>query len=425
MIAPESASFDRQDAEESEQRFCDYLDRLITVLTHPAQEDSLRAYCVGLCLDGERKSMEPIAARLAPQHTKSAHRSIQGFITDAPWSAEALLETVREYALPNITLHHPIGSWIIDDTSFPKKGKHSVGVAHQYCGHLGKQANCQVAVTLSVANEDASLPIAYRLYLPEEWSNDSERRRRAGVPESIPFESKPSIALKQIRQARAAGIPEGVVLADSAYGNESAFRDALTEMGMTYAVAVRGDTTAWPPGITPLPPKKWSGRGRRPTTLRRTARRRPHSLREIAMKLPADAYQTVRWREGTAQTLSSRFAMLRVRAAHGERHTQRAEEWLLIEWPEGEKEPTSYHLSTLPESASLLELVHTTHGRWRIERDFQELKDELGLDHFEGRTWRGFHHHAALCIATYGFLVSERGRFSPSGGLSLTGDEFS
>jgi SRSO17 transposase len=365
-------------------------------------------------MDGERKSMEPMAARLAPRRTRAAHRSLQGFITDAPWSADALLDAVREYALPSVTAHAPIKAWIVDDTGLPKKGKHSVGVAHQYCGQLGKQANCQVAVTLSVANEQASLPIAYRLYLPQDWAGDPERRQRVGIPDSVAFATKQNIALEQIRKALADGVPRGIILGDAGYGNDTAFRDALTAFGLPYAMGILETTTAWAPGTASLPPKKWSGQGRPPTALRRTAQCKPLAVKEIATNLPEQAYQTVRWREGTAKELSSRFAAVRVRAAHGDRRMQRAEEWLLIEWPKGEKEPVKYHLSTLLEATPLAELVRIVHLRWRIERDFQELKDELGLDHFEGRTWRGFHHHAALCIATYGFLASEQGRFSPS-----------
>jgi hypothetical protein len=192
-----------------------------------------------------------------------------------------------------------------------------------------------------------------------------------------------------------------------------------------YAVGVSKDMTAWMPGIIPLPPKKWNGKGRRPTNLRRNARRKPLSVKKIAMSLPAESYQTVKWREGTSKELSSRFAAVRVRAAQKETKKQRSEEWLIIEWPENEKEPTKYILSTLPELLDLTELVRIAHLRWRIERDFQELKDELGLNHFEGRKWRGFHHHAALCIATYGFLVAERSRFSPSGHCAVSIPELS
>jgi SRSO17 transposase len=422
MVIRDSAA---EAEEQSDRRFLAFIDTLMPVLTHPAQEDSLRAYCTGLCLENGRKSMEPIAANLAPKRTQAAHEALQNFITDAPWSADALLDSVREYTLPHMIAQAPIQAWIIDDTGMPKKGKHSVGVAHQYCGQLGKQANCQVAVTLSVANEDASLPIAYRLYLPKEWADDQERRKRAGVPDDIMFATKQNIALEQIRTARAAGVPNGVLLADAGYGNDSTFRDSLTALDIPYAVGVSNDMTAWPPGITPLPPKKWNGRGRRPTNLRRNARRKPLSVKKIAMSLPAEAYKTVKWREGTSKELSSRFAAVRVRAAQKETKKQRSEEWLIIEWPENEKEPTKYILSTLSDSMDLAELVRIAHLRWRIERDFQELKDELGLNHFEGRKWRGFHHHAALCIATYGFLVAERSRFSPSGRCSVSSTELS
>lgn len=414
MITEEQSAVDQ-----SEERFLSYFDCLLPAMTHPSHGDSMRAYCTGLCLDGERKSMEPIAAKLAPRHTESAHQALQHFVTDAPWSAEALLCEVRKYVLPYMTAQAPIQAWIIDDTTFPKQGKHSVGVAHQYCGNLGKQANCQVAVTLSVANEQVSLPIAYRLYLPKEWADDPLRRRKAGVPDTVAFSTKPAIALEQIRMARNEGVPCGVALVDAAYGNDTAFRDALSSMQVPYCVDVRSDTTVWAPGTFPLPPKKWNGRGRKPTNLRRTAGRRPKSVKHIATHLPKTAYQTVQWREGTAKTLSSRFAAVRVRAAHGETRVQRPEEWLLIEWPQAEKKPTRYALSTLPPETSLEELVRIKHLRWRIERDFEELKQELGLDHFEGRKWLGFHHHGALCIAAYGFIAAERSRFSPSSGLAV------
>jgi SRSO17 transposase len=359
--------------------------------------------------------MEPLVAFLAPAHVEAAHQAIQHFITDAQWSEERLLEAVREHALSAVTQHAPIQAWIIDDTGMPKKGEHSVGVAHQYCGELGKQANCQVAVTLSIANEHASLPIAYRLYLPEQWANDPERRKSAGVPEEISFATKPQIAIQQIHNAHTVGVPLGTLLADAAYGNETAFRDQLTELGIPYVLAVQGTTTVWPPGVEPLPPKAWKGKGRKATRLRRDAYHRPVSVKELAMNLPAQAYETVEWREGTAGMLSSRFAAVRVRAAHGAKRVQRAKEWLLIEWPDGALEPCQYSLSTLPKTTTRKELVQTGHLRWRIERDFQELKGELGLNKFQGRKWRGFHHHAALCIAAYGFLLTERGLFSPPG----------
>jgi SRSO17 transposase len=404
---------DRKQAKESGKRFARFIDHIAEAMGRGI--DIVRDYCMGLMLDADgRKSMEPIAARTDPERTSAQHQAIQHFIAKTPWNDEDVLAKVREYVLPTITKHAPISAWIADDTGIPKSGEHSVGVAHQYCGQLGKQARCQVAVTLSVANEYSSLPIAYRLYLPEEWTNDIERRRKVGIPDDIAFATKPQIALAQVRQALDAGIPRGIFIGDAGYGNNTDLRDRLTQWNVPYAVTVQGTTNVWRPGSSPLPPKPWIGFGRKPKSLRRDPDHHPISVKQLASELPDNAWQTVEWREGTAGILSSRFAMLRVRAAHGETHMQRAEEWLLIEWPEGEKEPRKYWLSTLPESTTLQELVQTVQMRWRIERDFQELKGELGLNQFEGRNWRGFHHHATLCIAAYGFLVAERASFSPS-----------
>jgi SRSO17 transposase len=288
-------------------------------------------------------------------------------------------------------------------------------VARQYCGQLGKQDKCQVAVTLAVANEHASLPIGYRLYLPEAWAGDPARRAKAGVPEEIAFRTKPAIALEQIRQALADGVPAGVVLADAGYGIDTGFRTGLTALDLLYVVGVQSSISLWPPGTGPLPPQAWSGRGRPPSRVRRSPEHHPVAAAELAESLPAAAWRTVTWRAGSRAALASRFAAVRVRPAHRDDQlpTPRAEEWLLVEWPEGEKEPTKYWLSTLPAETGLKELVAIAKARWRIERDFQELKQEIGLGHYEGRGWRGFHHHASLCIAAYGFLVAERCRFPP------------
>jgi SRSO17 transposase len=333
-----------------------------------------------------------------------------------------VLAKVREMVLPEVERHGPIEAWIIDDTGFPKQGRHSVGVARQYCGQLGKQDNCQVAVSLSVANHHASLPVAYRLYLPQDWAKDRKRRRKAGVPEEISFKTKPEIALEQLRWACEAGIARGVVLMDAGYGAETDLRTNITMLGLSYVAGTRPNTTVWPLGTAPLPPKRWSGRGRPPKLLRRDAKHHPVSVKQLALGLPKRAWRTIKWREGTAEWLSSRFARVRVRIAHRDyKLTEgRLEEWLLIEWPRGEDEPTKYWLSTLPQDVSFRRLVDIAKLRWRIERDYQELKQEFGLGHFEGRRWRGFHHHATLCIAAYGFLISERGTIPPSGPRSAT-----
>ena len=398
-------------------RFAAYVERLAGVLGHADRAAPLKAYCTGLILPGERKSIEPIAARVEPGRVPAAHQSLHHFVAKAEWSHEALLAVVRAEVLPEVEQHGPIRAWIIDDTSFPKKGRHSVGVRRQYCGQRGKQDNCQIAVTLSVANAHASLPVAYRLYLPEVWAKDPECRAKAGVPDEVVFQTKPEIALEHIGSALAAGVAHGVVLADAGYGVDTAFRTALTALGLLYLLGIQSSTSLWPPGSAPLPPKSWSGRGRPPTRVRRNPDHRPLSALALAKQLPAQAWQDVTWREGTNAPLTSRFAAVRVRPAHRDhlRHEPRPEEWFLVEWPAGEREPTKYWLSSLPPDTALTELVDGAKLRWRIERDYQELKQEIGLGHYEGRGWRGFHHHAALCIAAYGFLVCERGRIPPSG----------
>ena len=355
--------------------------------------------------------------RLAPDHVRSQHQSMHHFVADAPWSDAAVLAVVREYVLPVLARHGGVRAWVVDDTGLPKKGKHSVGAARQYCGQRGKQDNCQVAVSLSAANAAASVPIAWRLYLPEAWADDRARRQTVGIPAEVTFQTKPEIALEQIAAAVRAGVPLAPVIADCGYGNETAFRERVTALGLRYAVGVQKTTTVWPAGRGPLPPAEWTGQGRPPTRLRRDAQHQPVAVAAVARGLPPQAWRTVRWREGTRGMLRSRFAAVRVRAAH--RDDQRAQgrdaEWLLIEWPPGDKEPTKYFLSTLPQRTSLQQLVATGKLRWRIERDYEELKQEIGLGHYEGRGWRGFHHHATLCMAAYAFVVAERGRFSPGG----------
>jgi len=400
-----------------EARFVAYVESLTQALGHADRAQPLKDYCTGLLMPGERKSVEPMASVVAPSRVSAEHQSLLHFVGQARWSDEAVLDRVRELVAPAIeATGEAIKAWIVDDTGFAKKGVHSVGVARQYCGRLGKTDNCQIAVTLSIANHAASLPIAWRLYLPQEWADDEERRKKAHVPEDVIFETKPQIALRQIKAAIEAGVRRGVVLADAAYGTNGAFRAALRQLGLTYAVGVQSNLTVWSPGTEPLAPKEWSGRGRRPTRLRRDAEHAPVGVKELAKGLPADAFREVTWREGSNAALCSRFAAIRVRPASEDfRRAQPHEvEWLLVEWPEGEGEPAKYWLSTLPPDTPLSVLVDIAKLRWRIERDYEELKSELGLAHFEGRGWRGFHHHATLCIAAYGFLIRERAAIPPS-----------
>jgi SRSO17 transposase len=392
-----------------------YLDHLCEGLGHADRRTGLKDYCRGLMLPIERKSVEPLAAQLEPAHVSAKHQSLHHFVAHAAWSDEAVLSRVREWVIPALETADGY-YWIVDDVGMPKKGTHSVGVARQYCGQLGKQDNCQVAVSLSLATAAASVPVALRLYLPQDWAEDLPRRRKAGVPEAIEFASKPVIALSHLRQAQNDGMPVGIVLADAGYGDDTAFRDGVTELGLTYTVGIRAGTSVWAPGTAPLPPKPWSGRGQKPKRLRREPGHEPVSVKTLALELPPDRYQHVTWREGTQDALTSRFATVRVRPAHRDdrREHPRAEEWLLIEWPDDEAEPTKYGLSTLPAETSLERLVFVAKMRWRIERDYQELKQEFGLAQYEGRHWRGFHHHATLCIAAYGYLIHRRLTQRPS-----------
>jgi SRSO17 transposase len=383
-------------SEESEARFGVYVDGLTSVIGHADRAGPLKAYCTGLLTAEGRKSAEPLAVVTAPASVSVQHQKLLHFVANGPWSDERVLAKVQEMVLPSIERREPIQAWIIDDTSFPKQGKHSVGVHHQYCGQLGKQANCQVVVTLSIANHHASLPIAYRLYLPEAWAADAERRKKARVPEEVTFKTKPEIALDQIRAACAAGVARGVVLMDAAYGANSDLRHGISMLALSYVA-----------GIVPtimvqavLDDGKLAERV---------------SAKELALSLPRKAWRTVTWREGTNAPLASRFARVQVRTSPIRRARDRGEETLLIEWPEGEDEPTKYWLSNLPRRTSLRRLVDFAKLRWRIERDYQDLKQEIGLGHYEGRGWTGFHHHGTLCIAAYGFLVSERETFPPSG----------
>jgi len=255
------------------------------------------------------------------------------------------------------------------------------------------------------------------LYLPEDWAKDQGLRRKAKIPQEIAFQTKPQIALEQIKAARAAGLPEAVVLMDAGYGNDTELRTAITALGMSYVAGIAATTTVWPPGAAPLLPQTRSGRGRPQTRLQRDGEHQPISVKALARSLPKEAWQTVAWREGSAERLSSRFARQRVRPAHRDATLSqpRAEEWLLIEWPQDETEPPKYWFASLPEDIAFDRLVDLAKLRWRIERDYQELKQELGLGDYEGRGWRGFHHHASLCIAAYGFLIAERGALPPSG----------
>ena len=398
-------------------RFDHYLDHLSKGLGHTDRHAGLRGYCTGLMLPLSRKSVEPMAARVDPMHASARHQALHHFVAKAEWSDTEMLRRVAQWVVPKMDFSQG-GWWIIDDTGFAKKGKHSVGVSRQYCGMLGKQDNCQVAVSISLASSQASLPVAWQLYLPEDWASDTERRAKTGVPQEMRFATKLQIALQQLSALLAAGAPSYCVLADAGYGVDNTFRQALSDMGLRYTVGITSAIVVWPPGVQPLPPKPYSGTGRPPVVPMRTATLQPMSVKALAMSLPEQAFQTITWREGSNAPLRERFAAVRVRHAGGNagKARLRPEQWLLIEWPVNDAQPSKYFLSTLPEDTSVYELVSVAHQRWRIERDYQDLKQDFGLSHYEGRGWRGFHHHAVLSIAAYGFLVAERLAADKSGG---------
>jgi SRSO17 transposase len=376
-----------------------YLGEVTKVVGHADRVRPLRDYCAGLLVTAGRRNAEVMAVTTKPAahaHVSMQHQKLQHIVANSEWSDEQVLAKVRELVVPSMTRRNPIEAWIIDDTSFPKQGKHSVGVQRQYCGQLGKQANCQVAVTLSIANHHASLPIAYQLYLPREWSDDKARRKKAHVPGSIRFKTKPQIALEQIRAALHAGVPPGVVLMDAGYGNNSILRQAITALGLTYVASIQTTTKVRPVREDDSKPPRVS-------------------VEALVLSLPKRAWRTVAWREGTNKKLRSRFARVRVRVSPIRGESRFAEETLLIEWPKDEAKPTKYWLATVAPEMSLNQLVDIAHMRWRIEHDYRDLKQEIGLGHYEGRGWRGFHHHGTLSIAAYGFLISERERIPPSG----------
>ena len=360
-------------------------------------------YVRGLLLDGERKSIEPMASRLG-----QSDQDLQHFVSLSPWSADGLLE-----ALTKATATTPPAYWIIDETSFPKAGTHSAGVQRQYCGALGKTANCQMAVSLHRADEAAgtSQPLSWRLFLPESWTEDAARCQRAGIPPGMIHHSKQDLALGLLDQALGWKSPAGIVLADEAYGGSFGWRLALRQRSLFYCVRAPWTTTAWQetPRFGPPEPVRRSFRAKRGPLLGPE----PKNLLAIARELPASAWKKVTWRQGTKGPQRSRFATFHLWAAHGWKQgpqPERIKETALIEWPEGEPAPTRYWLARLPnKGVALANLVATAKARWRVEQDYRELKDELGLDHFEGRSWQGFHHHVALVTAAFVFLRQEQG----------------
>lgn len=373
-----------------------YLDGLSKHLRDKRQRASFALYALGLLSDGERKSMEPIAARAcgAPERANAFHERLVHFTASAAWRDEPVRRAASAYALEAMQAHGPIRTWIVDDTGFLKQGKHSPGVQRQYTGSAGKTANCQIGVSLVHATEHAHVTSDFRLYIPESWAEDRERCRRAHIPDEVIYEPKWSLALGMIEQALSAGIPRGVVLADCDYGQKTVFRDTLENLGLQYAVEVQTTTMV----------RRVGSRGRMGVRM---------TVGELGAML-AGKLRKVTWREGTKTTLSSRFARVRVVVDRDDGQL-RDPQWLLVEWPQGEPAPTKYVLSTLPVSTSCKQMVRIFKSRWRIERSYEDLKGELGLDHYEGRSFIGWHHHVTVVLACYAFLVAHHARsFSPS-----------
>ena len=382
-----------------------FLADLVLPMGRAERGQHAKEYVRGLLMDGDRKSIEPMADRLADGDVQA----LQQFVNQSPWPAKEVRASLARKVEREFV---PEAYWLIDEVSFPKQGKHSVGVARQYCGALGKTANCQVAVTLDLGTEESSTPLDWALYLPEEWINDPVRREEAGVPEEITFKTKTELAVDLIDEVKAWGLQGRLVLADSAYGDAYEFRQGLRVRELDYVVQVRGDLTAWTEDPHPAEPLvKTRGNGPRK---RLYAKELPpaQSLCQIAKDLPPESLRKITWREGTKGPLSSRFARVVVWMAHGltqGKTTKETPEELLIEWPEGDKDPWKFWLSSLPpRRTSFRELVRKAKGRFRIEQDYEEMKGEVGLDHFEGRSWQGWHHHVTLVTLAYAFLMLER-----------------
>ena len=382
-----------------------FLTDVVLPMGRKERREHTEEYVRGLLMDGERKSISPIADRLPDGDVQA----LQQFVNQSPWSSEKVRASLARKVEREFV---PEAYWLIDEVSFPKQGKHSVGVARQYCGALGKTANCQVAVTLDLGTEESSTPLDWALYLPEQWINDPVRRKGAGIPEEITSKTKTELALDLIGEVKRWGLQDRLVLADSAYGDAYEFRQGLRSRKLDYVVQVSGDLIAWTEDPHPAePPMK---RGGKIPRKRLYAKELPptRSLCQIAKDLPSKSWKTITWREGTKGPLSSRFARVIVWMANGLVQGKTMEvpsEELLIEWPEGSKEPVKYWLSSLPpHRTSWRGLVRKAKGRFRIEQDYEEMKGEVGLDHFEGRSWQGWHHHVTLVTLAYAFLMLER-----------------
>lgn len=379
----------------------------------PERRAALAQYITGLLLDGERKSIQPMAMRLIkePSQADAMRQRLQDCVSASRWSEQELR---RRFAVKMDRELPGLEALVVDDTGFAKKGTHSVGVARQYSGTFGGTDNGQVAPSLHLAGEQGSVMVGMRLYLPKEWTDDRARCRRVGVPDEVRFTPKWQIALGLIDQALAFGVRRHPVIADAGYGSITMFRDGLAERKLTYVVGVANNHLIWPPGTQLQPPAPRTGGPGRPAVRWHADHAKPIQIKALVQGIAREKFKTVSWREGARSTLTSKFLAYRVRPAEKETQGRRHgdELWLLCEWQSCDAAP-QFYLSTLPANTSLKELVRVTKLRWRVERDYQDLKGEVGLDHFEGRTWPGFHRHATLCAVAHGFIALRRALFPP------------
>jgi SRSO17 transposase len=383
-----------------EARLESYLEDVGDLLKDKRRKASFATYAVGLLSDSERKSVEPLAARSVgdPRTADAEHQRLLHFLTDSNWDDRAVRLMAARYGLKFMTRDEPVEASVIDDTGFLKQGIHSVGVQRQYTGSAGKVANCQVGVSLSLVTRNDHLPVDFALYLPTDWTDDVARRLEARIPEDVVFKTKPQLALEMVTKAHADGLSLGVVLADSAYGSSTEFRRGVHSLGLPYSVGVTCTAKVF--------------------ELFNVVNRggRAIDLRSLSFKLEKKGkFERVTWRDGTRKELSARFAMRRVLpcAESDNELAERSTVWLLIEWRDGETEPANYFFSSLPETTPLKELVRLTMQRWRTERAYEDLKGELGLNHYEGRRWRGWHHHLSVVLCCFAFVVAERHRVFP------------
>jgi SRSO17 transposase len=385
------------------ERLVAFVEEVTAALPHVRQRENALLYVRGLVEHGGRKSLQPTLFRL--EETPARYESVQQFLADSPWQPELLVRACAERVAPELG----VVAWVVDDTGIVKDGKHSPGVKRQYSGTLGKIGNCQVTVSVHAVGDRGTLPLGWRLYLPEEWCEDLPRRRKAKIPDAVCFETKAELAGALIEEASGWEIPQAPILADAAYGDDSGFRTRLHAGGLDYVVAVSPTVGVFGPETSFAIPERTGRRGRPPSVPRPD--RKPESVRALAECLPAEAWRTVVCRTTPAgEEISSRFAFVRVVAAHPvvDDHQPPRWEWLIVEWPEHEEAPSDYWLSNLPQETSCERLARLARLRWVIELDYRQLKGELGLDHYEGRSYLGFHHHTALVTCAHAFLTLER-----------------